>query len=83
MIPVAEPFYLVFDEYSEKPMGSSHGQPHAYDVHVPLVFHGRWIESGIHRYPVDMADVAPTICEILGLSMPSGRDGAILDILTK
>lgn len=83
VIPIAEPFYVILDEYSEKPMGSSHGQPHQYDVHVPLIFRGPWIRPGLYRTPIDMADLTPTVCEILNISMPSGRDGAVLEAVLK
>lgn len=78
VIPVSKPFYLLFDEYSEQPYGTSHDQLHDYDVHVPLLVYGRWIEPGKYHQPVDMADLTPTLCVILGISMPSGRDGRVL-----
>jgi hypothetical protein len=78
VIPVAAPYYLILDEYSTADAGTSHGQPHEYDVHVPVLFHGPWIRPGRYRHPVDVADITPTLCEILGISMPSGRDGRVL-----
>ena len=78
VIPVAKPFHLLFDEYSESPYGTSHDQPHDYDVHVPLLVYGRWIQPGKYHQPVDMADVTPTLCVILEISMPSSRDGRVL-----
>ena len=83
-MPVAAPFHLLFDEYSEVPYGTSHDQPYDYDVHVPLLFYGKWVQPGKYHHPVDMADVTPTLCTILGISMPSGRDGrVIVEILRK
>lgn len=78
VIVVAAPFHLLFDEYSEQPSGTSHGQPYDYDLHVPLLFHGPWVEPGRYRHRVDIADITPTVCEILGISMPSSRDGRVL-----
>ncbi len=78
VMPVSAPFYLLFDEYSETPYGTSHDQPYDYDVHVPLLFYGKWIKPGRYHHRVDMADVTPTICTILGISMPSSRDGQII-----
>jgi predicted AlkP superfamily pyrophosphatase or phosphodiesterase len=78
VIPVAAPFHLLFDEYSESPYGTSHDQPYDYDIHVPLLFYGRSIKPGKYHLPVDMADVTPTLCAILGISMPSGRVGRVL-----
>ena len=79
VIPVSAPFYLLFDEYSETPYGTSHDQPYEYDVHVPLLFFGKWIEPGEYHHAVDMANVTPTICAILGISLPSSRDGRVLE----
>ena len=84
VMPVAAPFHLLFDEYSEVPYGTSHDQPYDYDVHVPLLFYGKWVQPGKYHHAVDMADVTPTLCTILGISMPSGRDGrVIVEILRK
>ena len=83
VIPVATPFYLILDEYSQKPYGTTHGQPHEYDVHVPLIFYGPWVKPGKYYQPVDMADVTPTICQILGITMPSSRDGKVLGEILK
>lgn len=78
VILVSAPFHLLFDEYSEAPYGTSHDQPYDYDIHVPLLFYGPSIKPGKYHLSVDMADVTPTLCTILGISMPSGRDGRIL-----
>lgn len=78
VIAIAAPFHLLFDEYSEQSSGTSHGQPYDYDLHVPLIFYGPWVQPGEYRRPVDIADITPTICEILQISMPSSRDGRVL-----
>lgn len=79
VIPISTPYYMLLDiEYSVTNYGTTHGMPHDYDIHVPLLFHGPWIKPGKYRLPVDMADVAPTICELLGITMPAGRDGQVL-----
>jgi arylsulfatase A-like enzyme len=78
VILVAKPFHLLFDEYSEASFGTSHDQPHDYDVHVPLLMYGKWVQPGRYHQPVDMADVTPTLCVLLGIAMPSGREGRVL-----
>lgn len=78
VIPVATPYYIIIDEFSTRNAGTTHGQPYDYDLHVPVIFYGPWIKPGKYRKPVDMADVTPTICEILGITMPTGRDGKVL-----
>ena len=84
LIEVEKQRHLFFDEYSEVPYGTSHDQPYDYDVHVPLLFYGNWVQPGKYHHAVDMADVTPTLCTILDISMPSGRDGrVIVEILRK
>ncbi|MBM3264952.1 MAG: alkaline phosphatase family protein [candidate division Zixibacteria bacterium] len=78
VIPIARPYYLILDEYSTTDVGTSHGQPHEYDVHVPVLFYGSAIQPGRYTHPIDIADIAPTICHLLGISMPSRRDGRII-----
>jgi predicted AlkP superfamily pyrophosphatase or phosphodiesterase len=79
VMPIATPYYMILDdEYSITTYGTTHGMPHDYDIHVPLLFYGPWIKPGYYRLPVDMADVTPTICELLGITMPATRDGQVL-----
>lgn len=83
VIPIAAPYYLILDEYSSTDVGTSHGQPYEYDAHVPALFYGPWIKPGVYRLPVDIADLAPTICHLLGISLPAGRDGRVLGEIIK
>lgn len=61
-------------------MTASSGSPYEYDTHVPLLFYGSGIENIRIEYPVDMIDVAPTICEILGISRPNACEGESLGV---
>ena len=72
---IQEPYYL-FDAGS----GTSHGTPYDYDSHVPIIFFGAGIKSGIYRQAVAPNDIAPTIAQILGVQEPSG---AIVRVLTE
>ena len=78
VILVATPFYLLLGEYGSATVGTSHGWPHEYDTHVPIMFHGPWITPGRYRNRVDTADITPTICNLLRITLPSNRDGRIL-----
>ncbi len=80
---VSTPFYLLLGEYGSATVGTSHGWPHEYDTHVPIMFHGPWIAPGHYRHRVDTADITPTICNLLQITMPSGRDGRILGEIVK
>lgn len=61
-------------------MTASCGSPYEYDTHVPLVFYGSGIESIRIEHPVDMIDVAPTLCDILGISRPNACEGETLGV---
>ena len=43
-----------------------------------ILIAGSGIKSGVHTNPVSPADIAPTLCALLGIEMPSGCDGVIL-----
>lgn len=80
---VATPFYLLLGEYGSATVGTSHGWPHDYDTHIPIMFHGPWIAPGHYRHSVDAADITPTICNLLRITLPSNRDGRILGEIIK
>jgi arylsulfatase A-like enzyme len=60
------------------PNASTHGSPHGYDTHVPVLFLGRWLEPGEYRTPAAIVDIAPTLAHLLGINPPSGSEGRIL-----
>jgi len=59
--------------------GTTHGSPHAYDRHVPLIFAGPGIESGEHDARVRTVDIAPTLAGLLGIEVPADIDGVSLE----
>ena len=58
--------------------GTSHGTLYAYDTHVPLLICGWGITRGVWTSPVSPADIAPTLCNLLGIELPSACDGVVL-----
>jgi hypothetical protein len=58
------------------PHGTGHGSPYYYDRHVPLIFLGPGVSSGVSERPVKTVDVAPTLAELAGIPAPSDLDGA-------
>ena len=68
------PYILVAVE----PTGTSHGTPWAYDQQVPLLWFGSRIIPGIRRTPAAVADIAPTLSAVLGLTAPGGAQGRVL-----
>jgi hypothetical protein len=70
---VAEPYYLF-----EK-SGTSHGTPYNYDTHVPVVFMGPGVKAGKYHRRAAVNDIAPTLATMLGVEIPSGSVGRVLD----
>ena len=66
---------------SSRPGGSTHGSPHAYDTHVPLLFWGRGISAeGARPERVEIADLAPTLAGLLALPAPAQAQGRNLQL---
>jgi arylsulfatase A-like enzyme len=54
---------------------ATHGSPHDYDRHVPLVFWGGTWKAGRRETPVSTVDLAPTLAGALALPVPEPIDG--------
>jgi predicted AlkP superfamily pyrophosphatase or phosphodiesterase len=67
--------YIVVDD---EPTGTGHGTPWAYDQQVPLLWFGSRIIPGIRQTPAAVADIAPTLSALLGLTAPGGAQGRVL-----
>ncbi|WP_394509410.1 alkaline phosphatase family protein [Roseateles sp. DXS20W] len=62
--------------HSYRPGGSSHGSPHRYDTHVPLLFWGpTYVGQGEEKARVEIADLAPTLAGVAGLPAPAQAQG--------
>jgi len=62
-----KPYYLV----SDRPHGTTHGSPYAYDSHVPLIFLGARIQPRRIDSPHRTVDLAPTLAYLLNLDFPA------------
>ncbi|NNE02231.1 MAG: alkaline phosphatase family protein [Eudoraea sp.] len=56
--------------------GSTHGSPHIYDTHVPLIFYGKGIRKGSSAERTEIPDIAPTLASLLGIAFPNGTTGS-------
>jgi len=72
LVLIPEPYYMFY------PQGTTHASPFSYDTHVPLIFYGTGIHAGVHREPVTVNDVAPTLADIFEVETPSGSSGRVL-----
>jgi predicted AlkP superfamily pyrophosphatase or phosphodiesterase len=59
---------------------ASHGSPHDYDSHVPLVFSGFGVRPGVRTQFVRTVDIAPTLAKLLGVKVGEVIDGVPLPI---
>jgi predicted AlkP superfamily pyrophosphatase or phosphodiesterase len=77
VIIVQQPYWYLYKDVKKN--AGMHGSPFPYDTHVPVLLHGPEIQPGRYRRRVSPADIAPTICHILGIAEPSACEGSILD----
>ena len=67
--------FLAPGNYAGGGTGTGHGEPWKYDSHVPILFRGPGVRSGRFARSVTTADIAPTLCNILGIEYPTGCVG--------
>jgi predicted AlkP superfamily pyrophosphatase or phosphodiesterase len=62
--------------FSSGTTGTTHGSPHSYDTHVPILLYGpAWVPAGRVDTNVEVKDIAPTLARILGIPAPSASEG--------
>lgn len=71
---VLEPFALVNGDRG----GTSHGTPHSYDTHVPLILYGPAFRGRTYREQVSPTDLATTLAAALGIDPPARATGKVL-----
>ena len=60
---------------------TTHGSPHPYDTNVPILVWGpRWVRAQAVERRVEVADIAPTLAGLLGVSPPPASEGRPLPI---
>lgn len=60
---------------------TTHGSPHPYDTHVPILFYGpAWVKPARIDARAEVADIAPTLARILRLPAPSASEGKPLPL---
>jgi predicted AlkP superfamily pyrophosphatase or phosphodiesterase len=77
---VLKPYYLWGDALEK---GTSHGSPHPYDTHVPLLIYGPGIRPGIRREAVVPQAMAAILTDRMGMKPPSGADTPVPDGLQR
>jgi predicted AlkP superfamily pyrophosphatase or phosphodiesterase len=59
--------------------GTTHGSPHEYDTHVPVIFFGGGIKGGRVSTNVTPADIAPTLGSLAGVRLPKAEGRALVN----
>ncbi|CCH01525.1 type I phosphodiesterase/nucleotide pyrophosphatase [Fibrella aestuarina BUZ 2] len=70
-------FYVMLQAgwFEGRNRGTTHGTMYPYDTHVPFLLYGWGIKPGQTFHRTQIADIAPTVCAILGILEPSGCVG--------
>jgi phosphoglycerol transferase MdoB-like AlkP superfamily enzyme len=56
---------------------ATHGTPHDYDRHVPMILLNAGVKAGKHAQRVSPADIAPTLARLLRITMKNTDGKAI------
>lgn len=70
----AEPYNYVDDDVT----GADHGSRWGYDQQVPILWYGARIAPGTYFTEAAVADIAPTLSALLGITAPGGSQGRVL-----
>ena len=57
---------------------ATHGTPHDYDAHIPMLFMGPMFVPGTYAGPVRSVDIAPTLAAAIGIEPTEPVDGRVL-----
>ncbi len=63
--------------------GTTHGSAYSYDTHIPIIFFGNGIKTGLSAEAVSVCDISPTIATMLHIEFPNGNSGRPLNQLLK
>ena len=64
--------------YSAGVINATHGTPHDYDAHVPVILYGPMIKPGKYSQFARVVDLAPTLARIVGVTPTEPLDGRVL-----
>lgn len=73
---IAIPQYAAL--FTDYPAGTSHGTPYDYDSHVPVILWGAPFKPGRYADRAGVADIAPTLGQVLGVTWPAAEGSRVL-----
>src|SRR5687767_13723241 len=59
--------------------GTTHGTPHHYDTHVPVILFGGAVKSARSSANVTPADIAPTLGSLAGVRLPQAEGRSLIE----
>jgi hypothetical protein len=74
---VLKPYHVPGDDL----VGTTHGSPHPYDTHVPLVVYGPGVRPGPRGEPITPLAVAGILAAGLGVPPPTGAETPVPNIV--
>jgi len=73
-----KPYYLFTVDLKKSPAGATtHGSPHPYDTHVPLIAFGPGVRPGTYTERVTPQALAAILARALELPLPSGAEAPL------
>jgi predicted AlkP superfamily pyrophosphatase or phosphodiesterase len=79
VVVVPKPYCLIWPTLT----GTTHGSPHPYDTHVPLVVYGPGIAGGVRSAPVSPLAMPAILAEALGIPLPRDAEAPVPATLNK
>jgi len=73
---VLKPYHVPGENLS----GTSHGSPHPYDTHVPILVLGPGVRPGRRAEAITPQAVAAILATALGVAPPDGAEAPVPDI---
>jgi predicted AlkP superfamily pyrophosphatase or phosphodiesterase len=73
LVIIPEPY-----KYLGESLIATHGSPYFYDTNVPTIIMGSGVTPGRYFEAATPADIAPTLCALLGISRTSSATGRVL-----
>ena len=70
VVIVPKPYYLITDRLT----GTTHGSPHPYDTHVPLLVYGPGVRGGVRDDGVTPQAAVPILAHVLGVKPPADAE---------
>jgi hypothetical protein len=71
---ITKPFVFL----AEGEIATTHGSAYDYDTHVPIILFGPGIRPNHYHSECSPSDIAPTLCDLLGVEPPPSRTGRVL-----